>query len=157
MIKMNYWDKKLLREQLDKKLSKLREFSVQGLTSLGWIRTIREALGMTSNDLASRVGVNQSRIIHMEQAEVDGNIKISTMKKIADALEMDFVYAFVPRTSLNDMVREQARLLALKKMERLDHTMRLEMQELSSEEKEKALKDMIDKILIDERKDFWRK
>ena len=154
---MNYWDKKLLREQLDKKLSKLREFSVQGLTSIGWIRTIREALGMTSKDLASRVGVNQSRIIHMEQAEVDGNIKISTMKKIADALEMDFVYAFVPRTSLNDMVREQARLLALKKMERLDHTMRLEMQELSSEEKEKALKDMIDKILIDERKDFWSK
>ena len=154
---MNYWDKKLLREQLDKKLSRLREFSVRGHTFIGWIKTIREALGMTSKDLASRVGVNQSRIIHMEQAEVDGNIKISTMKKIADALEMDFVYAFVPRTSLNDMVREQARLLALKKMERLDHTMRLEMQELSSEEKEKALKDMIDKILIDEIKGFWRK
>jgi len=154
---MNYWDKKLLREQLDNKLSKLREFSVQGLASIGWIKTIREALGMTSKDLASRVGVNQSRIIHMEQAEVEGSIKISTMKRIADALEMDFVYAFVPRTSLNGMVREQARLLALKKMERLDHTMRLEMQELSSEEKEKALKDLIDKILIDEPKDFWRK
>ena len=154
---MNYWDKKLLREQLDNKLSKLREFSVQGLASIGWIKTIREALGMTSKDLASRVGVNQSRIIHMEQAEVEGSIKISTMKRIADALEMDFVYAFVPRTSLNVMVREQARLLALKKMERLDHTMRLEMQELSSEEKEKALKDLIDKILIDEPKDFWRK
>lgn len=154
---MNYWDKKLVREQLDNKLSKLKEFSIQGLTSIGWIKTIREALGMTSKDLASRVGVNQSRIIHMEQAEADGNIKISTMKKIADALEMDFVYALVPRTSLNDMVRDQARLLALKKMERLDHTMRLEMQELSSEEKERALKDMIDKILIDEIKDFWRK
>lgn len=154
---MNYWDKKLLREQLDNKLSKLKEFSIQGLTSIGWIKTIREALGMTSKDLASRVGVNQSRIIHMEQAEADGNLKISTMKKIADALEMDFVYALVPRTSLNDMVRDQARLLALKKMERLNHTMRLEMQELSSEEKERALKDMIDKILIDEIKDFWRK
>ena len=154
---MNYWDKKILREQLDNKLSKLREFPVQGLTSIGWIKTIREALAMTSKDLASRVGVNQSRIIHMEQAEVDGNIKISTMKKIADALEMDFVYALVPRTSLNEMVREQAKKLALKKIERLDHTMRLEMQELSSEEKEKALKDMIDKILIDEIKGFWRK
>jgi len=153
---MNYWDKKLLREQLDNKLSKLREFPVQGLTSIGWIKTIREALAMTSKDLASRVGVNQSRIIHMEQAEVDGNIKISTMKKIADALEMDFVYALVPRTSLNEMVREQAKKLALKKIERLDHTMRLEMQELSSEEKEKALKDMIDRILIDELKDFWK-
>jgi len=154
---MNYWDKKLLREQLDDKLSKLREFSVQGLTSIGWIKTIREALGMTSKDLASRVGVNQSRIIHMEQAEADGNLKISTMKKIANALDMDFVYALVPRTTLNDMVRNQARLLALKKMERLDHTMRLEMQELTMEEKEKALKDMIDRVLIDEPKDFWKK
>jgi len=154
---MNYWDKKLLREQLDNKLSRLKEFSVQGLASIGWIKTIREALGMTSTDLAFRVGVNQSRIIHMEQAEVDGNIKISTMKKIANALDMDFVYAFVPRNSLNEMVREQAKLLALKKMERLDHTMRLEMQELTSDEKEKALKDMIDRILIEEQKDFWKK
>ena len=153
---MNYWDKKLIREQLDNKLSKLREFAVQGLNSIGWIKTIREALGMTSSDLASRVGVNQSRIIHMEQAEGDGNIKISTMRRIADALEMDFVYAFVPRTSLNEMVRQQAKKIALKKMDRLNHTMRLEMQELSKEEKEKALTDMIDRILIDELKDFWK-
>ena len=154
---MNYWDKKLLREQLDNKLSKFREFAVQGLNSIGWIKTIREALGMTSSDLASRVGVNQSRIIHMEQAEGDGNIKISTMRRIADALEMDFVYAFVPRTSLNEMVRKQAKKIALKKMDRLNHTMRLERQELSVEEKEKALTDMIDRILIDELRDFWKK
>lgn len=154
---MNYWDKKLIREQLDNKLSKLREFAVQGLNSIAWIKTIREALGMTSSDLASRVGVNQSRIIHMEQAEAEGNIKISTMRRIADALEMDFVYAFVPRTSLNEMVRQQAKKIAMKKMDRLNHTMLLEMQELSIEEKEKALTDMIDRVLIDELKDFWKK
>jgi predicted DNA-binding mobile mystery protein A len=154
---MNYWDKKLLREQLDSKLSTLKEFTVQGLKSIGWIKTIREALGMTSTNLASRVGVNQSRIIHMEKAESDGNIKISTMEKVADALDMDFVYGFVPRTSLNEMVRQQAKKIALHKMERLDNTMRLELQELSSEEKERALTDMIDRILIDGPKDFWKK
>ena len=154
---MNYWDKKLLREQLDSKLSTLKGFTAQGLKSIGWIKTIREALGMTSTNLASRVGVNQSRIIHMEKAESDGNIKISTMEKIADALDMDFVYGFVPRTSLNEMVRQQAKKIALHKMERLDNTMRLELQELSSEEKERALKDMIDRILIDGPKDFWKK
>lgn len=154
---MNYWDNKLLREQLDNKLIKLREFAVQGFTSIGWIKAIREALGMTSGDLASRVGVNQSRIIHMEKAESDGNIKISTLKKIADALDMDFVYGFVPQTSLNEMVNQQAKKIALQKMGRLDQTMRLEMQELSMEEKEKALQDMVDRILVDEPKDFWRK
>ena len=154
---MNYWDKKLIREQLDSKLSTLKGFTAQGLKSIGWIKTIREALGMTSTNLASRVGVNQSRIIHMEKAESDGNIKISTMEKIADALDMDFVYGFVPRTSLNEMVRQQAKKIALYKMERLDNTMRLELQELSSKEKERALKDMIDRILIDGPKDFWKK
>ena len=154
---MNYWDKKLIREQLDSKLSTLKGFTAQGLKSIGWIKTIREALGMTSTNLASRVGVNQSRIIHMEKAERDGNIKISTMEKVADALDMDFVYGFVPRTSLNEMVRQQAKKIALYKMERLDNTMRLELQELSSKEKERALKDMIDRILIDGPKDFWKK
>jgi len=154
---MNYWDKKLIREQLDSKLSTLKGFTAQGLKSIGWIKTIREALGMTSTNLASRVGVNQSRIIHMEKAERDGNIKISTMEKIADAVDMDFVYGFVPRTSLNEMVKQQAKKIALHKMERLDNTMRLELQELSSEEKERALKDMIDRILIDGPKDFWKK
>ncbi|NLD46312.1 MAG: mobile mystery protein A [Clostridiaceae bacterium] len=154
---MNYFDNKLNREQIDKKLVPLKEFTKHGLSSIGWIKTIREALGMTSSDLASRVGVNQSRIIHMEKSEIEGNIKISTMKKIADALDMDFVYGFVPRTSLNEMVREQARKIASQKMQRLDHTMRLELQELSSEEKEKALEDMTNKILIGEPKDFWKK
>ncbi len=154
---MSYWDNKLLREQMDIKLSKLREFADQGLRSIGWIKTIRGALGMTSNELASRVGVNQSRIIHMEKSESEGNIKISTMERIADALEMDFVYGFVPRTSLNEMVQKQARKIVLQKMERLNHTMRLEMQELSIEEKEMAMKDMMDRILIDEPKDFWKK
>ena len=153
---MSYWDKKLIREQLDRKLLRLKEFASHGLSSIGWIKTIREALGMTSSDLASRVGVNQSRIIHMEKSEKDGNIKISTMQKIADALDMDFVYGFAPRIALNEMVREQAQKVALKKMQRLDHTMRLEMQELSDDEKEMALKDMVDKILIDEPKNLWK-
>lgn len=39
---------------------------------------------------------------------------------------------------------------------RLDNTIRLELQGLSSKEKESALKDMIDRVLIDGPKDFWK-
>ncbi|MBN1951133.1 MAG: mobile mystery protein A [Bacteroidales bacterium] len=154
---MSYWDKKLIREQLDKKLEPLKVWAKSGLHELGWIKTIREALGMSTSDLARQVGIDQSRISRLENAEVDGNIKLSSLQKIADALDMDFVYGFVPKTTLNDMVRGQAKKLAIQKMQRLDHTMRLEMQELSDDEKQKALADMIDKILIDEPKDFWKK
>jgi len=40
----------------------------------GWIKAIREALGMSSNDLAKKVGIDQSRISRLESAEKDGNI-----------------------------------------------------------------------------------
>ncbi len=152
---MNYWDKKLVREQLDSKIAPLKDFASTGLSNIGWIKTIREALGMTSSQLAVRAGLSQSRISHIEKAETDGNIKLSTMQNIARSLGVEFVYGFVPKDTLEAMVREQARKIALERMKRLSHTMSLELQELSPKNKESALKDMIDKILIDEPKDFW--
>lgn len=150
---MSHWDKKLMREQLDKKLRNLN--SIPALPSTGWIKSIREALGMTSAQLAKRIGVNQSRVTHMEQAEAEENLKLSTMHKVADGLGMKFVYGFVPKDGLEDIVRSQARKLALKRMERLDHTMRLELQNLSNAEKEKAINDMVDRILIEGDKELW--
>jgi len=154
---MSYWDKKLIREQLDKKLIPLKTLAKTGMPETGWIRAIREALGMSSNDLAKRVGIDQSRISRLEVAEKEGNIKLSSLYKIARGLEMEFVYGFVPKDTLETMLREQARIIALEKMKRLSHTMRLELQEIPVEEKENALKDMIDKILVDEPKSFWKK
>lgn len=154
---MNYWDKKLIRDQIDSKLTKLKDFADYDLSRIGWIKTLREALDMTSTQLARKLDVNQSRIIHMEKSETDGNLKIATMQKVADALNMEFVYGFVPRTSLEDMVREQARKIALERLKRVSHTMALEDQELSETEKEKVLDDMITKILMDRPKDFWNR
>jgi predicted DNA-binding mobile mystery protein A len=154
---MTYWDKKLIREQLDKKLEPLKVLSKSGMPENGWIKAIREALGMTTTDLGKKVGIDQSRISRLENSEKDGNIKLSSMQKIAQGLEMEFVYGFVTRGTLEKIVREQAHKIAMERMKRLSHTMRLELQELSNNEKERALKDMIDKILIDEPKDFWKK
>jgi predicted DNA-binding mobile mystery protein A len=154
---MNYWDKKLMREQLDKKLISLKSLVKNGMPETGWIKPIREALGMSAKDLAEKVGIDQSRISRLENAEKMGNIKLSSMQKIAQGLGMEFVYGFVPNDTLESMVRDQAHKLAVEKFKRLNHTMRLEMQELSDDEKKKALEDMINKILIDEPKHFWKK
>ncbi len=150
---MSYWDKKLVREQLDKQLLGLKKHPQ--IPSGGWIKTLREALGMTTIQLAQRIKVDPSRISRMEQAEIDQNLKLSTMEKLAEGLGMKFVYGFVPKDNLENAVRSQARKLALKRMERLDHTMRLELQNLSKEEKEKAIDDMVDRILIDGDRELW--
>ena len=152
---MNYWEQKLIRQQLDQKLINAKGFSIIEKLPFAWIKTIRTALVMTSTQLAKRAGLSQSRIIHMEKAEIDGNLKLSTMKKVAEALDMRFVYGFIPNQSLEQMVHDQALKVALKRMDKLNHTMRLEEQELSGEEKAEALNDLIQKILIEQPKDFW--
>lgn len=152
---MNYWDKKAVREQLDKKIEVLKS-CVGFMPQQGWIKTIRGVLSMSATQLGKRVGVDQSRISRLENAEKSGNLKLSSLQKIAKGLNMHFVYGFVPQDSLEEMVRNQAKRIALKRLETLDNTMRLESQGLSGEEKSKALDDMIEKILIDNPKDFWK-
>lgn len=152
---MNYWDKKLMRKQLDKKLKKLKPLLKMKVPSDGWINAIREGLGMTLEELGSRVGLDRARVYRIEQAEVDGNLKLSTLKKIADGLELKFVYGFVPEQDLEEIVRQQATKIAKKRLSRIDHSMRLELQGISDEEQKEALNDLVDKILVEEPKNFW--
>lgn len=152
---MNYWDKKLIREQLDKKLSKLRPILNMPVPKGGWVKTIREALGMSTYELAKRTDLDQSRISRIESSEAKQEIKLSTLKKMANGLGVKFVYGFVPEDDLEEIVRQQAMKIAKKRLSRVDHSMKLELQGVSEEEKEKALKDLIDQILIEEPKNFW--
>lgn len=152
---MNYWDKKVICEQLDKKLAFLKNFAALGMPPKGWIKAIREALGLSASQLGKKAGIDQSRVSRLENAEKDGNLKLSSLQNIAKALNMKFVYGFVPEDTLEALVRNQAKRIALKRLETLDSTMRLEKQALSKEDQKKALNDMIEKILIDPPKDFW--
>ena len=152
---MNYWDKKLVREQLDKRLSLLKNFTSSATPQPGWIKTSREALGMSADQLGQRAGLDQSRVSRLESAEKAGNLKLSSLQKIAKGLRMQFVYGFVPEGTLEEMVQAQAKAIALKRMKRLSGTMRLEKQGLGEEEQKKALKDMIEQILMEPPKDFW--
>src|SRR5690349_2337576 len=128
---MTYWDKKLIREQLDAKLEVLKSaFSIVPAEN-GWIKLLRDALGMSAEQLSKKVGIDRSRINRLEKAEVGGDLKLSSLKKIAEGLNMRFVYAFVPENSLENMVYEQARKIAQKRMSKVSHSMKLEDQELS--------------------------
>jgi predicted DNA-binding mobile mystery protein A len=153
---MSYWDRKLKREQLDEKLKGLKESPIANV-EFGWIKSIRQALGMSTFQLAKRAGLDQSRITRIENAEVNGDLNLSTLKKIAEVLNMRFVYAFVPEEGLEEMVRDQAEKIARERLEKVSHTMKLENQELTESDKSKALDDLVQKILIDEPKDFWDK
>src|SRR4051794_37115016 len=78
----------------------------------GWIRAVREALGMTAEQLAKRLGVTQPAVVATEQSEAQGTIQLATMRRVAEALDCTLVYALVPNRPLETTVRERARLFA---------------------------------------------
>ena len=153
---MTYWDRKLIREQLDSKLIGLKNLIMPGSDS-GWIKLIREALGMSTKQLGKKVGIDQSRISRLENAEIEGDLKLSSLKKIAEGLNMRFVYGFVPEESLEKMVRDQATKIAKKRVNMVSHTNKTENQELSDDDKVRALENLVQKILLSQPKDFWDK
>ena len=147
--------KKLAREQLDATLKRLEPLKTLVLPGKGWIRAIRDALGMTGEQLAARLTVNKQRVSRIQQDEKLGKVKLETLRNVADAIDCIFVYGFVPRDSLEQTVRNQACLVAKKRMARSNQTMRLEKQELSEKEKQKALKDLVEDIMNEMPKSLW--
>ena len=80
-------DRALARKQLDKRLNLLLDSDSLARPPRGWIRAIREALGMTTEHLAKRIGVSQPRVIEIEKAEVSGSITLKTLQRAANALD----------------------------------------------------------------------
>ncbi|MDP2409920.1 MAG: mobile mystery protein A [Pseudolabrys sp.] len=118
-------------EQLDKRFEQLRVVTQTVKPARGWIRAIRETLGMTTAQLASRMGVKQPRIIELEKAEATGNITLTSLERAAEALGCRLVYTLVPHKPLADTLHERALLAARKSLAAVEQTMRLESQEVS--------------------------
>ena len=62
----------------------------------GWIKAIRDSLGMTAAQLANRMGISQSTLTAMEKAEARGAIQLSSLRRAAEAMNCTLVYALVP-------------------------------------------------------------
>ncbi|MGN0749168.1 MAG: mobile mystery protein A, partial [Treponema sp.] len=121
---------------LDKKTFDLKSAKNIVPQPSGWIKTVREAIGMTVSQLATRLGVTQPRITKMESNE--NNLKLSTMKKAAEAMNCEFVYYFKPKTTFQNLVDEQAQKKAAEVLKTVNVNMALENQEIAEDE---AVKD----------------
>lgn len=149
--------KKLIREQLDASLQRLSPLLDVTAPPKGWIRAIRDALGMTAKQLANRLGVAQQAVARIEKEELTGSITIKTMRRIAERLDCVFVYGFVPRTSLEETVARQAKKVAAQRLAQASQTMSLENQALSRRENEQALSDLVDELIRTLPSNLWNK
>jgi len=83
---MRLRDRALARKHLDNKLGSSRRSSVILRPPKGWVKAIREALGMSTEQLATRTGVTKPRVYEIEKAEVSGSITLNSLKRAAHAL-----------------------------------------------------------------------
>lgn len=122
------------RAVLDARLSQVRTVQTALVVPHGgWIRAIRDALGMPAVILASKMGVVESTVHRLEASERAGTAQLDSLRRAADAMDCDVVYALVPRQPLSDQVDAQARLKAYASLVPVLHTMALEDQEVSGD------------------------
>jgi predicted DNA-binding mobile mystery protein A len=113
---------------LDKRFAKLRVSAEGPRPPKGWVRAIRDALGMTTAQLARRIGVSQPRVVELEQAEVSGAMTLRSLQRAAEALDCRLVYALIPQRPLGERIRERAQALAARHSGAIEQSMLLEDQ-----------------------------
>jgi predicted DNA-binding mobile mystery protein A len=127
-------DRALARKHLDNKLDSTRRSSDILRPPKGWVKAIREALGMSAKQLATRIGVTKPRIYEIEKAEVSGSITLNSLERAAHALECNLVYTLIPRLPLQETVEMRALEIAKKRIRTASHTMALEDQALNEKQ-----------------------
>jgi len=154
---MKSQQKHLIREQLQKTVDRLESIRSVRQPVRGWLRSVREALGMSSKQLAERLGVSGPRITGLEKSEQIGSATINTMRQAAEALDCVFVYAVIPREDFTATIHNQAKTLARRRMNNVTHSMLLEAQQLSDSDQQKAIETEVENIMRTMPKELWDK
>jgi predicted DNA-binding mobile mystery protein A len=154
---MRAQDRITARRQLDKRLQSLDDSAAAlARPPRGWVKAIREALGMTAEQLGSRLGVSQVRALALEKAEASGSVTLASLERAAHALDCQLVYALVPRRPLEELVEERASQLALQQLKATRHTMALEAQSVDAADEEAQLERLTQKLVSEAGSSLWR-
>ena len=143
-------------EQIDRTVDPLRSIS-RSIPRTGWVRAIRTTIGMTSAQLGKRLGVTPQSILDAEKREAAGDITLTQLRKIGEALNCEFYYALVPRVPLSKTVEDRARQIVTRDAEELTHTMALEDQKTGRALTEKQIESAVHRLLSGRRwSELWR-
>jgi predicted DNA-binding mobile mystery protein A len=134
------------RRVLDDRLKMMPDLKVFAVPNSGWIRSIRESLGMSAADLGARLKIAPQSVLALETSEANEHARIGTLKKVAEELDCTFVYAFIPRSSLEESIRSQAEDLVSANLANVAHNMHLEDQsvDLTESVREELVKEIME-------------
>ncbi len=144
---------KLIRLQLNKQFDEIKGVLKFDRPLLGWIKTLRNALGMTAVQLAKRMKISQARVSSIESAEIEGSLTLNTMNEAAKALNCKFVYFLIPENNLDDIIKAQAIKFATENNKHVSHSMGLENQ--SVEQEREFIEAEADALIFEESSKIW--
>lgn len=140
------------RQAVDRQLTALAALRQSAKPPKGWLATIRTALGMPQEVLGARLRIPKQRVSQLEKREQSGDIKLSQLRDVAEALNCDLVYALLPREPLEVVVERRIREIAKRQLAAVERTMQLEDQATGISED--RIRDHIARHLSE--KDLWR-
>lgn len=146
--------RQLARTRLDERLAALKALHPSDWVAPrgGWIRAIRDALGMPRHELGRRMGVGEKRVMQLESGEAKGKLTLESLARAAEALDCELVVALVPRRSLEKTVNDRRMQLAASWLKsRALHTMAMENQAVSPKDLPSQLLREIEQQFPDER------
>lgn len=83
--------------------------AAEAIPRRGWVRGIRDALGISQSQLAARAGVSRATVQQMERAEARRRITLASLDRLAQAMGCQVAFAIVPKGgTLDDVRRRQA-------------------------------------------------
>ena len=148
--------KALLIQQLDKKIASYSLLQQVAIPPTGWIKAIRNALGMSMRQIGKKLSVTKQSIQEIEKREKEGSITLKSLKEVAGAMDMQLVYGFVPNDgSLNALIDRKAKDLAKQIVMRTSNTMKLEDQENSTQRLENAIRERANALKNEMPKILW--
>lgn len=147
---------KLQFQQLNEKIDQLTGLQHVIVPPIGWIKAIRNGIGMSMEQLGKKLSITKQGVMDIEKREKEGAITIKSLQEIAKAIDMKLVYGFVPNEGdLEQMIETRAIEMAKKIVERTSNTMKLEDQANSKERIEKAIKERASEIINKTPKILW--
>jgi predicted DNA-binding mobile mystery protein A len=124
---MNTKFRKLRLSQLDRTLQDLRT-PLPRPTS-GWISSVREALGITLDQIGKQIGSSRQAVQQLERAEAADRITLRALRRAAEAMGCELVYALVPKSgTFAELAERPVRDRAARDVKSVMHTMMLEDQ-----------------------------
>jgi len=147
----------LSQQQLSSYLQSIDGFKSVHVPAKGWLRAIRDGLKMSRRQLANRLGLSTSRIQKLESDEITGAVTLKTIRQTAEAMDCVFVYAVIPRASIEETLQQQALKKARSHLKGVSHTMSLEDQSLDSGANKKMLETLAERLVDQSPRTLWDK